>query len=245
MTQEDAPTRAPIYVSYLTFSNLLDWLHEVGTLPSEFDRSFWGGKFSGSTGTQLMTGLRFLGLLDGDRVKPELEELALVEPDERKRLIADRLKAAYGSELVDNLPRMTPKMLSDAMKNLGTTDATHRKAISFFINAAKAVDLPVPSGIAKQARNRPPGSSRKPQRRGSGTANTKNDGDTPPPPPPSDPPEHQLPTGLPPALVPLIKDLTRISNGWTKAERDRWLTTFSAVLDYALPTAAEAEPSGE
>lgn len=235
--REAAPSRAPIYVSYLTFTNLLDWLREVRTLPSEFDRSFWGGKFSGSTGTQLMSGLRFLGLLNEERVMPELEALALADDDERKKLIANLLRSAYGDETVSNLPKMTPRMLSDALKALGTTDATHRKAMSFFINAAKAVDLPVPGGIAKQARNRPVGSPRK----GARTRPAKPDSGTTGQIPPGEKPPFELPQGLPKPLEPFLQDLGRLGPRWNKAERDRWLSTFTAVLDYALPAKEDAE----
>ena len=62
---------APPYVSFNTFRTLLSWLRGEG-VPLRFDRSFWQAKFSGSTGTQLMAALRFLGLLDGERPMPQL-----------------------------------------------------------------------------------------------------------------------------------------------------------------------------
>lgn len=238
MNDEHTPIRAPIYVSYLTFTNLLDWLHEVGTLPTVLDRSFWGSKFSGSTGTQLMSGLRFLNLLDGEKVTGELEELALADREGRKPLIADVLRKAYGAPLVAELPKMTPRMLSDAMKELGTTDATHQKALSFFINAAKAVELPVPPSIAKQARNRPP-TSRKATKRKKADVSTVDETpsgdatDRDPPPPPDG--ASDLPKGIPAALLPLLSDLAKVGPSWTQADHDRWLATFTAVLDYALP----------
>jgi len=52
----------PPYISYRTFQNFIDRLQQG--IPSRIDRSFWGDKLSGSTGTQLMTALRFLGLID-------------------------------------------------------------------------------------------------------------------------------------------------------------------------------------
>ncbi len=41
-------SRTPIYVSYLTFANFLDWLKEMQGIPSRIDRSLWGSKFSGT-----------------------------------------------------------------------------------------------------------------------------------------------------------------------------------------------------
>ena len=62
MTTAQKHGSIPIYVSYLTFGNFLDWLKEMKVLPSQIDRSLWSIKFPGSHGAQLMSGLRFLGL---------------------------------------------------------------------------------------------------------------------------------------------------------------------------------------
>ena len=47
-------SRTPIYVSYLTFANFLDWLKEMPVIPSRIDRSLWGSKFSGTNRAKLM-----------------------------------------------------------------------------------------------------------------------------------------------------------------------------------------------
>ena len=71
-------SQSPPYVSFNTFKTLLDWLKVEG-VPLRLDRSFWHDKFSGSTGSQLMASLRFLGLLDGNNPLPELENLIQAE----------------------------------------------------------------------------------------------------------------------------------------------------------------------
>jgi hypothetical protein len=43
------------------------------------------------------------------------------------------------------------------------------------------------------------------------------------------------PPGLPPALNGLIASLPDAKVGWTAADRDRFLNTFRAVLDYSIP----------
>jgi hypothetical protein len=232
---EDRAGKAPVYVSYLTFANLLDWLRELGTIPSQFDRSFWGSKYSGATGAQLMTGLRFLGLLDGDTPQDRLEELALASEAERKPMIAALLRDSYGAALVDGLPKATPKMVRDALFERGATEGTFRKAQSFFINAAKAADLPMPVAIAKQARNKPTTARR------NGAA-VKPKGPTAPKetqPTPEDKLQgavlHKLPSSLHPALVPILDDLPKIGPDWHRDAHDRWLETFKAVLDYSYP----------
>jgi len=232
---EDKAGKAPVYVSYLTFANLLDWLRELGTLPSQFDRSFWGSKYSGATGAQLMTGLRFLGLLDGDRPTDRLEQLALATEAERKPMMADLLRDAYGAELVDGLPKATPKMVRDALFERGATDGTFRKAQSFFINAAKAADLPMPIAIAKQARNKPTATRRNnTAARPKAPATPRDTVPNPEDKPPSHAP-HKLPGDLHPALVPILNDLPTLGRTWGREVHDRWLETFKVVLDYSYP----------
>jgi hypothetical protein len=245
MAEDTAPSKTPIYVSFLTFNNLLDWLRELKTIPSQFDRSFWGDRYSGSTGLQLMSGLRFLGLLEGDVPQDGLETLAMATNEERKVLLAQLLRERYGESVVDGLPRMTPAMLNKALTDLGTTDATHRKAFSFFVNAVKAVDLPLPVNIAKQARNKPaPAKPGVRSRTRVGAGNGTKDGGTANAPTLNPPtlPVVTLPTGLHPALVPILEDLPKVASSWSREGRKRWEDTFLAVLTYAYPT---TEPPAE
>lgn len=239
---DDQTAKAPVYVSYLTFANLLDWLRELNTIPSQFDRSFWGTKYSGATGAQLMTGLRFLGLLDGDKPMDRLEILALASEAERKPLLAQLLRDAYGAELVDGLPKATPKMVRDALFARGATEGTFRKAQSFFINAAKAADLPMPAVIAKQARNKPGPAKRnaptvkmnkvKSESEKGGTATADKERED----------EPYIPsTKLHRALVPILEDLPKVGPVWKRDGQDRWLATFRAVLDYAYPVKEDVD----
>lgn len=59
--------RLPPYISYRTFRNFVDSL-QVGGIPARVDRSYWGDRLSGTTGTQLMSALRFLGLIDANSI---------------------------------------------------------------------------------------------------------------------------------------------------------------------------------
>lgn len=245
MTEQAPPKAAPIYVSYLTFTNLLDWLRDLGTLPSQFDRSFWGHKFSGSGGAQLMSGLRFLGLLDGDMPTQRLEQLALASNEERRELLKKLLDDAYGHDFISALPKSTPKLVNERLQALGTTDATHAKARSFFVNAAKAVGLPMQPQVAKQARNRPtlarksgtrrtaePEKVTSPVRdqRSSGAVETQPEG---------------LFSDLNPTLRTLIVDLPLITPTWTRAKREAWKATFLQVLDYAYPPIDDEAKEGQ
>lgn len=232
----------PIYVSYLTFINLLDWLREIKTVPSQFDRSFWGQKFSGSGGGQLMGGLRFLGLLDGDRPKDELETLAFASDAERKDLLTQLLKDVYGAEFIASLPKATPRQVNEHLIALGTTDTTHAKARSFFVNAAKAVELPMLPQVAKQARNKPPVARKpgplKPKVNTAPPANNSNG--------PHDVEKEQdaALAGLHPLLQTLLRDLRRDGTTWDTPTRDRWRHMWDQALDYANPAKDEEARKG-
>jgi len=154
MTTDKGPASVPVYTSYSTLGTFLDWLKDMTAIPTRIDRSLWSTKFSGAGGLLLMAGLQFLKLLDGDKPTDALEDLVLADPERRKTLLLAVLRNAYGPALVDELPKMTPRMLDDGIRALGSTDATHRKAVSFFVNAAKALGLNVPANIAKKARNK-------------------------------------------------------------------------------------------
>lgn len=51
---------------------------------------------------------------------------------------------------------------------------------------------------------------------------------------------------LPPALAGLLESLPESSHGWTKADRDKFYTTFGTVLDFCIPirTVAQMHETG-
>ena len=60
-------------------------------------------------------------------------------------------------------------------------------------------------------------------------------------PPPAAPPTSSGP--FPPALAGLLSTLPTSNAGWTKDQRDRFIATFGAVLDYSFPLVAVAPAS--
>jgi len=145
---------SPPYISFLTFSNFLTWVEGEG-IPHRFDRSFWDKKFAGSTGVQLMTGLRFLNLLKGDIPQPELEKIVAAKGDDKKVLLSNVIRQAYSKIDFQQLERATPMMLADWLRSYGIDGDTLRKAESFFINACKAYEISLSKPLQKKARNRP------------------------------------------------------------------------------------------
>ena len=143
----------PPYVSFSTFRTLRDWLGDEG-VPLRFDRSFWEGKFSGSTGTQLVAALRFLGLLDQDMPRPSMERVAQATTDEWRELLAQLLVDAYAAVPFEELARATPAMVREWFRAYPIDGHTLRKAISFFVSAAKEADVPMSNAVRKMARGR-------------------------------------------------------------------------------------------
>lgn len=155
---EDGQPASPPYVSFSTFTTLLEWLKVEG-VPLRFDRSFWQAKFSGSNGTQLVAALRFLGLLERARPRPDMERLVNASPDERRFILAGLLMDAYAAVPFDELARATPAMVRTWFKSYPIDGNTARKAISFFVNAAKEADIPLSNAVRKMARSKSAGQS--------------------------------------------------------------------------------------
>lgn len=52
-------------------------------------------------------------------------------------------------------------------------------------------------------------------------------------------------SGLPPAIYGLINSLPSTEKGWTDEQREKFLTTFGAVLDFCYPIVTESEDDGD
>ena len=154
-------TSSPPYISFLTFLTLIDWLEREG-VPLRFDRSFWETKFSGSKGAHLLTSLRFLDLINGSRVKPDLERLVASRGDARKSVLLEILRRSYTTVDFNQLERATPAMLGEWLDAYPIEGDTKRKAESFLINAVKHVGYPLSSSLRNKARIRHPRTSPRP-----------------------------------------------------------------------------------
>lgn len=236
MSTERETHLIPMYQSYSTFTTFLDWLKEMPVMPSQIDRSLWTPKFAGGSGGQLMAGLRFLKLLDGEKPTEKLQELVEADTAHRKQLLAQVLRDAYGDDVIDKLPTMTPYLLNKALDELGATEHTRRKAYSFLVNAARAAELQIAVAIAKKARNKPSQSAvaRKSSRR-------KQDGGKPEQTidPPSPPAAHRHPDYA--AVDALVQQLPP-QREWTMANRERWLRALTAAVDWVVTMTNEAHP---
>jgi len=170
-TQPTPKATAP-YVPFKSFITALDYLRQG--LPHLLDRSAWP-TFSGGLAGQMLAAFRFLHLINDEdySVTPLLERAT--DPDRRKEALREAMHAGY-QELIDmDLSRSTPKQLADFLSEFyNVTGATQKKAMTFFLHAAKYIELPLSPAITRKTR------SSGPRKRRNGTLSTDN------PPPSSD-----------------------------------------------------------
>ncbi|MGB7353823.1 MAG: hypothetical protein WBD06_08975, partial [Acidobacteriaceae bacterium] len=159
-TTELVQRPSPAYLPFRTFLSALDAL-EHG-LPRKLDRTVWRSQ-SGIVQGQIMMAFRFLGLInDADEPSPGLQRLVAPDNKEgRPKLIAALLQHAYRPVLDHDLTKMTPKMLDEEFAQYGVQGDTRRKAVAFFLRAAKFAELPMHPLLSAQTRNSVTGPRRK------------------------------------------------------------------------------------
>lgn len=144
----------PPYVSYRTFRNFIDGLQSG--IPDRIDRSYWGERYSGSNGTQLMTALRFLGLIDGARAPTtrlrQLVNARGVQRSETLKLISYSSFDFLLDRSVD--PQVaTYAQLEEAFNNSYDVGGdVARKCIKFFINMENDAGVVLSPFILKKSK---------------------------------------------------------------------------------------------
>ena len=147
--------RSPPYVSYRSFLTLLEELQRG--LPARLDRSYWGDKFSGSTGTQLMSALRFLNLIDpGGIPTGQLKELIVTRGAPRAEILRKISQQSF-TFLTSNTfesEKATYAQLEEVFNEEYQVDRdVARKCIKFFIELANDAGLPLSPFITKKSKS--------------------------------------------------------------------------------------------
>jgi len=144
----------PPYVSYRTFRNFVDGL-QLG-IPARIDRSYWGERYSGSTGTQLMTALRFLGLIDGNGIPTtRLRQLVSAKGAQRPEILKQIAYISFDflSERSLDPQVATYAQLEEAFYNTyQVTGDVARKCIKFFVSLESDAGVPLSTFIMKKSR---------------------------------------------------------------------------------------------
>ena len=156
--------RLPPYVSYRTFYNFVDRLQQG--IPSRIDRSYWSERLSGSNGTQLMSAIRFLGLIDAGGTPTSLcRQLVSAKGAQRTEVLKQITSEAYGFLLQGALDSQTAtySQLEEVFNNtFELTDSVRRKCIKFFVALASDAGVPPSPFIMKRVRSVRSGTGTKP-----------------------------------------------------------------------------------
>ena len=148
--------RSPPYVSYKSFLTLLEDLRGQG-IPARLDRSYWGEKFSGSTGTQLMSALRFLELADGSGVPSQtLRDLVKARSNERGEILRkiSHSSFAFLQSSSFQAESATYSQLEEVFKDEYKVDKdVARKCIKFFIEIVIDAGIPLSPYITKKSKS--------------------------------------------------------------------------------------------
>ena len=154
MVNDKSRKSLPPYVSYRTFRNFVDGL-QLG-IPARIDRSYWGDRYSGSTGTQLMTALRFLGLIDGNGIPTtRLRQLASAKGAQRSDILKQIAYTSFDflSERSLDPQVATYAQLEEAFYNTyQVTSDVARKCIKFFVSLESDAGVSLSPFIMKKSK---------------------------------------------------------------------------------------------
>jgi len=219
----------PPYFAFKTLTNMLTAMEEHGP-PNRVDRSFLQG-MSGAGQTQFIHGLKSLGLIDENgNVEPQLTTL-VQRPDDRRALIGQLVRARYPEAIELGKGNATTGELVEIFnEKYGVQGDTARKAIAFFLGAAKYAEDIQLSPNFKTPANRTGAPGRKRTRQLLADRS----------PPANDTPS-DIPSGLHPALAGLLLDIPKRGQTWTQEQHDDFMAAFKPVLKICAPIADEAE----
>ncbi|MGH9432786.1 MAG: hypothetical protein ACRD3T_14695 [Terriglobia bacterium] len=148
------PTKQRQTAPYVPFKTFLSAIESLGPpTPHSIDRSLWPS-FSGGITGQLLSAFRFFQLIDENGAPKQELALLVEQPAERKGVFQGLMKRAYEDVISIGLLKASPKQLDDALEGYGVSGATHRKAVSFFLQAARYCELPLSQHLSRQTRSR-------------------------------------------------------------------------------------------
>jgi hypothetical protein len=207
----------PPYISFSQLENVLERMRNEG-VPARVDRSYLGS-WSGSAQGQFLKAARSLDLLDGIGRPTDVLKRLVREPDARPQIIGDLLREKY-PEAIALGQDATQAQLDEVFRNYpGISGSTTRKAITFFLHAAKFSGIPV-SPFFKAARASSGGGVRRTTRR------TKPEASVAPP------PIVEPKRDLPPFMKALVSKIPSEAEGWTEEEARQWIALAAPAIAY-------------
>ncbi len=235
------PVTATTPAPYAPASGILGLVsrHRSKGLPSPVDAEVLGrAGISQSLTPRTLQALYSLDLLNEDgNPSAVLEGLRLAPESEYQQRMVDWLSAAYADALVFIDPAdATEVQIRDAFRSYKPVGQQDRM-VSLFI------------GLFAAAGVRPEKEKQVPRKAASANANGSRAAPKTKMTPARQGPKPQhsgaseggaglTPLGLPPAVAGLLASLPAEGKGWSQEQRDKFVTTFGAVLDFCFPIVA-------
>ncbi|MGO9611369.1 MAG: hypothetical protein ACLPT4_17265 [Verrucomicrobiia bacterium] len=142
--------RAPPYYAYGNFTKFIRDM-KVSGVPPKIDRHAMAG-IPQTVRAQLITGIRFLDLIDGDdRPTQTLHELAAAcDTEQWAPALEKLLRRSYPDVFKLDLMTVTPGHLLEAFEPYAASDEVRRKCFVFFTAAARDADIQMGVRLAKK-----------------------------------------------------------------------------------------------
>jgi hypothetical protein len=137
---------------YLPFSRFLESLDSIAALtPDRIDRTFWSPA-SEYLSTLLVNAYAFLGLIDSTGAPTPLLHRLAADPASRPATLREVLQRAYADVLTTVSTATGIADLDDSFSQFRTSGATHRKAVTFLLQACRYAGLPVSGNLTAKTR---------------------------------------------------------------------------------------------
>ncbi|MGC9199946.1 MAG: hypothetical protein ACP5E5_13585 [Acidobacteriaceae bacterium] len=228
----------PASIPWETFLSALDaWKAHGIPAAGNLEHSL-GQTPSPATQQQLVSALRFLGLLDNrNHPLPALSALVAAAPEDRKRLLTAILQEKYATILSHDLASISPGQLEAELRSFGVSGPTLLGAIRFFVRACQAAGIaiskqlsPEPPNPATAQHNPAPADSRAADTPDAGIKITDSKADA-----------QSHAEALSPALPPrtcrweekLLRPFPQFDPTWSEETKAQWLAEFRQRADSA------------
>ena len=145
----------PLYLAFTTFRWALQSLRTHG-LPEKVDRTAWASR-SGGEQSQLLSGFKFLGLIDsGTSTQPVLRQLvdAPENSQQEKEILGTVLRQGYAKVFELDLKTATIGQVQEKIGAYGPTGETRKRAARFFLKAAQYCGSDLSSRLTGGLRSR-------------------------------------------------------------------------------------------
>lgn len=219
-TENSGATWTAPYGVWKTLQNTIERMTKDGGVPARIDRSYLTN-LPGSAQSELQTTMKALGLVD-EQLHPTETLARLVENEgERPAIVKEILAERYPGPLALG-PFSTQAQLEDEFRNhLGVSGSTLRKAVRFFLNAAKYADVPLSQHFkapSAETGDRKPRKSKNPSNTGNaGAENT----------PKIDPPKT---SNLHPFIEGLVGSLPAPGESFPGDKQEAWFDTARGIF---------------